>query len=144
MRDGVGLFATVQLPAGDGPFPTILIRNPYAQFGTIMRDTLCGRFVRYGYACVLQDVRGYAREIVNRVQNTRKAAGLDVADRVVVRLAGSGDLLAAARRHEAFLLKEVLGTSLELVEDGALDGATDHEVEGAALQVAVERTEAAS
>lgn len=58
MADDVRLFTTVQLPAGDGPFPTILIRSPYAQVGLILRETLCGRFVRYGYACVLQDTRG--------------------------------------------------------------------------------------
>jgi putative CocE/NonD family hydrolase len=58
MQDGVKLFATVMLPKGEGPFPAILVRNPYAKFATIIRDSLCGRFVRYGYACVLQDVRG--------------------------------------------------------------------------------------
>ncbi len=58
VQDGLKLHTTVQLPSGLGPYPTILIRNPYAEFGTIMRDTMCGRFVRYGYACVFQDVRG--------------------------------------------------------------------------------------
>ena len=58
MRDGVRLFSSVALPEGEGPFPTVLIRNPYARFATIMRETVCGRMVRYGYACVLQDVRG--------------------------------------------------------------------------------------
>ena len=58
MSDGIELFTTVALPAGGNSFPTILLRNPYAEFGTILRDTLCGRFVRYGYACVFQDVRG--------------------------------------------------------------------------------------
>ncbi len=83
---------------------------------------------------------GRAREIVNRVQNTRKSAGLDVSDRVVVRLAGSDDLLAAARRHEAFILGEVLGTRLEVAEGDALSGATAFDVEGSELRVAVERS----
>ncbi len=56
MQDGVKLFATVMLPKGEGPFPAVLVRNPYARFSTAMRDTLCGRFVRYGCACVLQDL----------------------------------------------------------------------------------------
>ena len=55
MQDGVRLFSSVALPE---PLPTVLIRNPYARFATIMRETVCGRMVRYGYACVLQDVRG--------------------------------------------------------------------------------------
>ena len=84
---------------------------------------------------------GRAREIVNRVQNTRKTTGLEVSDRVVVRLAGSADLLAAARAHEAFILGEVLGVRLELSDDTGLDGATSFDVEGAALEVSVERVE---
>ena len=77
MQDGVKLFATVMLPKGEGPFPAILVRNPYARFSTIMRDTLCGRFVRYGYACVLQDVRGQGESegewspMVNEVRDGR-------------------------------------------------------------------------
>jgi putative CocE/NonD family hydrolase len=58
---GTRLFTTISLPETsetETKFPTVLVRNPYAQFVTIMRDTLCGRFVRYGYACVSQDVRG--------------------------------------------------------------------------------------
>ena len=58
MVDGVQLYTTVQLPDGDGPFPTVVVRSPYAQFSNVMRDTLCGRFARYGYACVFQDTRG--------------------------------------------------------------------------------------
>ncbi|MDG2148091.1 MAG: isoleucine--tRNA ligase [Planctomycetota bacterium] len=84
---------------------------------------------------------GRAREIVNRVQNTRKSAGLEVSDRVIVRLAGSEDLLTAARLHEAFILGEVLGTRLEVAEGGMLEGAVSFDVEGAALQVAVQRVE---
>jgi len=61
MEDGARLFTTVQLPAGDGPFPAILIRSPYVQVSLILRDTMCGRFVRYGYACVFQDTRGQGR-----------------------------------------------------------------------------------
>ena len=58
MQDGTRLFTTIQLPDGEGPFPAILVRSPYAQVSLILRDTLCGRFVRYGYACVFQDTRG--------------------------------------------------------------------------------------
>ncbi len=56
MHDGVRLHTEVFLPDGDGPWPTLLVRNPYNMadwFGTI-----CRFFNRYGYACVHQDVRG--------------------------------------------------------------------------------------
>jgi isoleucyl-tRNA synthetase len=79
---------------------------------------------------------GRAREIVNRVQNARKTAGLDVSDRIVLRLSGSEDLLAAARRHERLILGEVLGTRMEI---GAGAGAQEFEVDGAPLGVGVEK-----
>lgn len=55
MRDGVELATTVYEPSGTGPWPTVLIRNPYdAPFITVW----CEIFVRFGYACVYQEVRG--------------------------------------------------------------------------------------
>lgn len=56
MRDGVRLFTRVQLPAGAGPWPAVLVRNPYDVAGSFR--FVCGIFVRNGYACVHQDVRG--------------------------------------------------------------------------------------
>ncbi len=87
---------------------------------------------------------GRAREIVSRVQSVRKASGLDVADRITVQLAGHADLLTAARRHEAFILAEVLGTALILQPDVAAlpAGAQSFDVDGAALAVAVEKVPA--
>ena len=82
---------------------------------------------------------GRAREIVSRVQSTRKSRGLDVADRVLVQLAGDDALMAAARAHEALILAEVLGTSLEVAADAPAD-AERYDVDGAELHVAVTRT----
>ena len=58
MRDGVSLATSIHLPDGEASFPTVLIRSPYARFEAVLRDQVCGRFVRYGYACVFQDTRG--------------------------------------------------------------------------------------
>jgi isoleucyl-tRNA synthetase len=55
---------------------------------------------------------GLAREIVHAVQNARKAAGLDISDRIALGLAGDEDLLAAARQHEPYIAAEVLATSV--------------------------------
>lgn len=54
MRDGVELKTEIHLPRGKGPWPTILVRDPYG----LMQYVLCATLVRYGYACVHQDVRG--------------------------------------------------------------------------------------
>lgn len=55
MRDGTRLATDLFLPAGAGPFPTILIRTPYN------KDAGAGlgaEGVRRGYAVVIQDTRG--------------------------------------------------------------------------------------
>ncbi len=56
MPDGVTLDTRIALPKGDGPWPVILIRNPYPIDRYL--DGVCARYVRYGYACVQQKVRG--------------------------------------------------------------------------------------
>ncbi len=51
---------------------------------------------------------GLAREIVRVVQQARRAAGVEVTDRIELRLGGSDDLIAAARTHEGYLAQETL------------------------------------
>ena len=46
---------------------------------------------------------GLAREVVHAVQNARKAAGLEVEDRIELTLGGDDELLAAARAHEGYV-----------------------------------------
>ena len=55
---------------------------------------------------------GLAREIVHAVQNARREAGLEVTDRIELRLAGDAELLDAARAHEAYVAGETLATSV--------------------------------
>jgi len=55
---------------------------------------------------------GLAREIVHAVQNARKAAGLDISDRIELALDGDEELVAAAREHEPYIAAEVLATSV--------------------------------
>lgn len=54
MRDGVELETHIYRPVGEGPWPTILVRDPYL----LSKYVTCWVYVRYGYACVHQDVRG--------------------------------------------------------------------------------------
>ena len=55
---------------------------------------------------------GLAREIVHAVQNARKAAGLEITDRIELALGGDEELLAAARAHQDYLAGEVLATTV--------------------------------
>jgi isoleucyl-tRNA synthetase len=79
---------------------------------------------------------GLAREIVHAVQNARKAAGLDISDRIELGLGGDEELLAAARVHEPYIAGEVLATSVSYDASEALSVRVD----GRDLRIAVERT----
>jgi len=78
---------------------------------------------------------GLAREIVHAVQNARKAAGLEITDRIDLTLAGDPDLLAAAQAHQDYLAGEVLATSVSY--DGT-DGA-EAKIDGRELSITVTR-----
>ncbi len=59
LRDGVELGADLYRPAGDGPFPTVVIRMPYGKQTPEMGMRQIGEWLaRKGYACLVQDVRG--------------------------------------------------------------------------------------
>jgi isoleucyl-tRNA synthetase len=77
---------------------------------------------------------GLAREVVHAVQSARKNAGLDVEDRIELRLGGDEELLAAAREHEEYVAGETLATSLAY--DGAQAG-EDAEIDGKQLSISV-------
>jgi isoleucyl-tRNA synthetase len=54
-----------------------------------------------------------AREVVHAVQGARKAADLEVADRIALSLGGDRELLDAVRAHEAYVTGEVLAVALD-------------------------------
>ena len=56
MSDGAHLATDVYLPAGQGPFPVILVRTPYGRVK--MTKGSAGQAVAAGYAFVIQDSRG--------------------------------------------------------------------------------------
>jgi isoleucyl-tRNA synthetase len=76
---------------------------------------------------------GLAREIVHAVQNARKAAGLEITDRIQLGLDGDEELLNAAREHEPYIAGEVLATT---VAYGASEGAAA-KIDGRELRIAV-------
>ncbi len=63
-------------------------------------------------------LEGVARELVNRLQNLRKESGLDVQDRIRIRLADSQpDLNAAIAAHGELVRAEVQALTLEVAPD---------------------------
>jgi isoleucyl-tRNA synthetase len=90
---------------------------------------------------------GQAREIVHAVQSARKAAGLQVEDRIELALTGTGALMAAAAAHRDYLAGETLAVTLELT-DGEPAGTSpaggyseQAEVDGMKLAIALRRAD---
>ncbi|MEE9292884.1 MAG: CocE/NonD family hydrolase, partial [Acidobacteriota bacterium] len=62
MRDGVVLRADLYRPAGNGKYPVLLYRTPYGKEGLLESwELTLSRGPRFGYAVVVQDVRGRHR-----------------------------------------------------------------------------------
>jgi isoleucyl-tRNA synthetase len=61
---------------------------------------------------------GLAREIVRAVQDARKNAGLEITDRIALRLSGDSELVAVAADHESYIAGETLATSVAIGDLG--------------------------
>ncbi|PJI94454.1 isoleucine--tRNA ligase [Luteimicrobium subarcticum] len=66
---------------------------------------------------------GYARDLVREVQDARKAAGLDVSDRIALRVEVPVEHLAAVEEYRDFVAAETLAVDLDLsaLPDSAQD-----------------------
>jgi isoleucyl-tRNA synthetase len=82
-------------------------------------------------------LEGLAREVVRAVQNARKAAGLEVTDRIRLALDGDDELLAAARAHEDTIAGEVLAVSVANGEAAAQ--AAEADIKGRRLRIALQK-----
>ncbi|HEV3462993.1 MAG TPA: DUF5915 domain-containing protein, partial [Actinomycetota bacterium] len=84
------------------------------------------RVVRDGATTVALDLEvtpelrleGLARDLVRAVQDLRKSAGLDVADRIELAVKAGGEVAAAVAAHRDHLLGETLATSLHTAPQG--------------------------
>ena len=61
---------------------------------------------------------GWAREVVNRIQNLRKSSGLDVSDRIKLQCVAASSLAKAIEQHKAYIMSETLGVDLEILTSG--------------------------
>jgi isoleucyl-tRNA synthetase len=85
---------------------------------------------------------GLARELVNRVQNLRKSADLDVSQRIALTFACDGELADVLRNSATvdLISTETLARTIEVVPPGATTDhphSSDEEVDGAAVRVAL-------
>jgi isoleucyl-tRNA synthetase len=83
---------------------------------------------------------GFAREIVHAVQGARKAAGLEVEDRIELALDGEQALVRAAERRRDYIASETLSLKLDLADDPSVaasewDYSEQVPIEGLALSI---------
>ncbi|HEY5011267.1 MAG TPA: DUF5915 domain-containing protein, partial [Acidimicrobiia bacterium] len=84
---------------------------------------------------------GIARELVRLVNDRRKAIGLDLADRIALRVVVDGRVAEAARRHQAWIAEEVLAVQLTIGADerAGTGREPDAVIDGEAVAIVVER-----
>jgi isoleucyl-tRNA synthetase len=81
---------------------------------------------------------GLARDVIRAVQQARRSAGLDVADRISLTVAGSPAAQQAVRAHQDLIARETLATAVQLAE--VLDTEAVAVGDGESVQVAVTRS----
>jgi isoleucyl-tRNA synthetase len=74
-------------------------------------------------------MEGVARELVNRIQNMRKDAGLEVTDRINLTVKSSDFIQLAAETNKQFICEEVLANDLRFVSESLNGTSTDIEAE---------------
>ena len=85
---------------------------------------------------------GWAREIVHAVQGARRTAGLEVEDRIALRLSGDPALLGAAEAHRDYVGGETLAVEFALGDGAALevpDYSAGIEIDGLKLAISLRR-----
>jgi isoleucyl-tRNA synthetase len=89
----------------------LVLREPKAGL-----EALSNRFISIDMDCALNPMllrEGLAREVVNRIQKTRKDSGLNVADRIDVHYRAEGELAAAIAEHADYIKQETLCQNLQ-------------------------------
>ncbi|KAA3631124.1 MAG: isoleucine--tRNA ligase, partial [Calditrichaeota bacterium] len=79
---------------------------------------------------------GFAREIVNKVQNMRKTSGFEVTDRITISICSSDKLVSAAEKFNKFIQDETLADKLNI--SGAKPvNSTEWDINGEKAEISV-------
>ncbi|MDC1529255.1 isoleucine--tRNA ligase [Gammaproteobacteria bacterium] len=102
-------------------------------------EALSNRFISIDMDCQLNEElidEGLAREVINRIQKTRKDIGLNVTDRISINYAAGDALGRAITKHKDYIARETLCTDFT-----QQDSASEHsfDVEGDALTLDIQK-----
>ena len=100
-------------------------------------QALSNRFISIDMDCTLDAAlvrEGLAREVVSRIQKTRKDIGLKVTDRIRVQYRAAPELADAIAEHAAYIANETLATTLDASTD---TGAFSFDVDDLSLELTI-------
>ncbi|MBP9853099.1 isoleucine--tRNA ligase [Candidatus Saccharibacteria bacterium] len=117
----------------------------HVDFVAILQDEMNVKEVKTGSEVAIDEKltpelkrEGLMREVVRHVQAARKAAGLQVDDRISLMLTSdNSELIRALEEHRSVIMAETLAEALELTGHA---GAQEVKVEGLALQLYLQKT----
>ena len=104
-------------------------------------NAISDRFVSIDLDCAVTEAlkqEGLAREVVNRIQKTRKDLGLNVADRIRIAYAASDELDTAIAEHMDYIRGETLAVDMSPSEGGEIA----FEIDEHTLALTIERQSA--
>ncbi|MFQ6009269.1 MAG: DUF5915 domain-containing protein, partial [Candidatus Zixiibacteriota bacterium] len=80
---------------------------------------------------------GFAREMVNKIQNMRKSCGFEVTDYITVKVSSTERLKSAAMKYDQFIRHETLANKIEFTDRVPVDGAREWNINGQKAAIAV-------
>ncbi len=80
---------------------------------------------------------GFAREMVNKIQNMRKDSGFDVTDHINVWVSSSERLKSAAVKHDEFIRRETLAHRIEFTDRESVSDGREWNINGEKAAIAV-------
>ena len=80
---------------------------------------------------------GLARELVNRIQNIRKANGFEIVDKVNIKILSSDNINDAIDEYNEYIANQVLAANLIIVNE--LEDATELDFEDFKLQISISK-----
>ncbi len=101
-------------------------------------NAVSDRFISIDMDCTLNEsliLEGLAREVVNRIQKSRKDSGFNVSDRINLTIQAEGQLLTAIQEHGAYIERETLTEKTEISNDIQ---AIEFEIEGQNLSLTLQ------
>lgn len=102
-------------------------------------EALSDRFISIDLDCTMDDTlmaEGIAREVVNRIQRSRRGAGLNVVDRIEITYCASQELSKAIEIHKEYIARETLAVS---IQTGDNDQELNFDIEGDYLALTLRR-----